>query len=339
MVIGTILESFIMHNNPILVEITRGSAVESVHRGTIIICNARGDIIFSAGDEKRDIFPRSAVKIFQALPSVMAGAPQKYGFDSPAMALMVASHNGEQVHTHKAWEMLTQMGLTENHLQCGAHNPYDAESLWEMGRDKATKSNLHNNCSGKHCGMLALTKLKGWDLAHYHHIDHPLQLAIKNTMQDLCETTCPVHGVDGCSVPTWQINMRSLAMGFAKIAVRKDSSQSMNDAMTLITESAMQNPYFVAGKNRHCTKIMSEFPMQAFVKVGAEGVYCAALPQLGLGIVCKCDDGNERAANMMLNIALVKAGLIGADKQANYLTTPMHNWNGIHVGGIRAVAV
>ncbi len=322
--------------NPICVHITRGDEVESVHRGSILITDNQGDVKFSLGNINRQIFPRSAIKIMQALPSVLSGAPKKYGFDNESLALMESSHNGEKIHTEKALKMLMAMDLTMDALKCGAHLPYDSDAVIDLGFYKQnTPCTLHNNCSGKHCGMLALAKYKGWDINNYHLSDHPVQLSIKNMMQKICETSLVKFGIDGCSVPTWQMPMPALALGFAKIANPKNLEKSLQNAIKELVNAGMNNPYFVAGKNRHCTKIMAHFQGQVFAKIGAEGVYCASLPKMGLGIAIKCDDGNERAANMMLNIALHK---IGIAKDKNLLNQALFNHQKIQVGEIKAVA-
>jgi len=336
--------------NPILVEVTRGGVVESAHAGAVAVLDADGGVVLALGDIDRPIFPRSAIKALQALPLVETGAADRYGLTAPEIALACASHNGEEEHVRTAAGMLAKAGLDVTALECGAQMP-SRESAPGRGRGGAqaplyragaSPTALHNNCSGKHSGFVCVACAMGEDPAGYIRPEHPTMRLVTAAIEDVCAHGLGAahRGTDGCSIPTFAIPLRALAHGFARYGTGTGLSPARAQAARRIMAAVAEAPFFVAGTERFDTTAMQTLGARAFTKVGAEGVYCAALPELGLGIALKCDDGAIRAAEVMLAAILRRfLPMSAAQEQAMQpLMAPrLTNWNGIHVGDLRAV--
>ncbi len=326
--------------NPVLVEVLRGGLVESAHRGSVAIYDGDGKRVLEIGDVSKPVFPRSAVKVIQALPLVESGAADAYGFGDRELALACASHNGEVTHTELARAMLGKAGLDESALECGAHWPSFQAATVELARSCASPVCFHNNCSGKHAGFLCACCHSGIDHRGYSGAGHWLQKQVRDAMEALTgaahdEAHC---GIDGCSIPTYAVPLGSLAHGFARMATGNGLAPERAKAAKRLFAACMAEPFFVAGTERADTRLMGIAPGRIFVKVGAEGVYCAAVPELGLGIALKCDDGAVRAAEVM--IAAVLADLFRDDhdiakKLQEQANPTMKNWNGMTVGSLR----
>lgn len=323
--------------NPVLVELTRGVSVESKHRGAFVVCDGSGKIVTSAGDIEAPIFPRSAVKAMQALFLVESGVARTYGFGNRELALACASHSGEPKHVELAAQMLAKAGLDQTNLECGAHWPSHEKVLIEQAKTGADPTSLHNNCSGKHAGFLCAACHCDLDLKGYVNPQHPLQQEIAWNVEAMTgrKLDMDLCGTDGCSIPTYAIPLRSLAHGFAKMVTGEGLAQERANASKLLIDACMAEPFYVAGTDRACTKFMEMAPGQIFAKTGAEGVYTAAVPELGLGIALKIDDGATRAAEVA--IAALIAKCLGfthpaaASLQA-FASRDFKNWNNMIVG-------
>jgi L-asparaginase II len=330
-------------SNPVLVEILRGDHVESVHRGAVAVCDADGKPVWEIGDTARAVFPRSAVKAIQALPFVESGAADVYGFGQRELALACASHSGEPAHTELASSMLGKAGLDVSALECGAHWPSRQEATINLARTGASPSALHNNCSGKHSGFLCTCAHTGIEHHGYVKAGHALQEMVREAMETV---TGAAHdeahrGTDGCSIPTYAVPLRDFARGFARMATGNGLAPQRAKAAKRLMSACMAEPFLVSGTDRADVALMEAAPGRIFVKTGAEGVYCAALPELGLGISLKCDDGASRAAEIM--IAAVLAKLLSKDEavaeKLGVLANPvLKNWNGISVASLRPTA-
>ena len=294
--------------NPVLIEVLRGNVVESVHRGAVLVCDADGKAVFEIGDASRPVFPRSAVKAIQALPLVESGAANSYDFGDKELALACASHSGEKEHVVLARSMLAKAGFDETALECGAHWPFDHEATVTLARSGRGPSGLHNNCSGKHSGFLCTCRHTG--LAHRGYVAaaHPFQELIREAMEDVTGAahTADNCAIDGCSIPTYAVPLKNLAIGFAKMATGVGLSAERARAAKRLFAACMAEPFLVAGTGKADTALMEAAPGRIFVKTGAEGVYCAAVPELGLGVALKCDDGAGRAAEAMVAAVLAK---------------------------------
>lgn len=327
--------------NPVTVEVTRGSLVESRHRGMAVVVDGAGKVVFQAGDVEAAVFPRSACKAMQALPLIESGAADAFGLTAKELALACSSHSGEEEHVKTAAAMLAKAGRNFEALECGAHWSFDQKTIIHQARTLDAPNALHNNCSGKHSGFICTCVQSGWDHTGYVGYDHPLQAEIRAVMEDLTGAALGSDncGVDGCSIPTYAAPLKGLAHGFAKMLTGTGVSQTRAKASRRLMEACMAEPFYVAGTGRACTKLMQVAPGKIFAKTGAEGVFVAALPEHGVAMAVKCEDGTTRAAESMI-FALVaryfEPGSAEREALMALANRTMKNWNGITVGEIRA---
>lgn len=330
--------------NPVTVEVTRGQLVESRHRGMAVVIDAEGAIVFSAGDVDSGVFPRSACKAMQALPLVESGAADAYGFGNRELALACASHSGEPEHVATAAAMLKAAGLDESVLECGAHWSSHQSVLIDQVRTLEKPTALHNNCSGKHSGFVCTCCHTGEDPRGYAGFDHPLQEAIRAIMTDLTGAVLSRDncGTDGCSIPTYAVPLTGLARGFGKLVTGKGLEPLRAAAARRLINACMAEPLYVAGTKRFCTKLMQVAPGKIFAKTGAEGVFCALLPDKGLSFAVKAEDGATRAAEAMIAALLARHFDADSEERAALMKLAHHgmtNWNGLSVGTIRTTDV
>ena len=327
-------------NNPVLIEIARGEVIESRHRGSVAIADAEGRLLLALGDVGRRTFPRSAVKAMQALPLIESGAADAFGLDEAELAVACGSHSGDAVHIAAVRSILAKAGLEESDLACGVHWPMSEQASRELARSGAKPGAIHNNCSGKHAGMLATAVHLGLEPQGYEQCSHPVQRAIARAMEEVCgidfgETDM---AVDGCSVPTYALPLAALATGFARLVSGKGLPRPRADAAERLVGACLSKPALVAGEGRFDTMAMRGLAPLVFAKGGAEGVHCAGLPRAGIGIAVKMDDGVKRGTEATL--AHVLAALVPEARRvlANHVAGDIRNWRGRKVGQIRRAA-
>ena len=326
--------------HPVTVEVSRGGIVESQHRGSLAIVDRSGKVQGAWGDIKQPVYPRSANKALQALAMMESGAAEKFGFSDAEIALACSSHGGEEMHTLGAASMLAKAGLSVDDLECGTHWPTHEDTLLKMAAKSEAPSDLHNNCSGKHSGMLAAALMMKAPTKGYIKQTHPLQQRVLGIIETMCGvdlSNAPV-GIDGCSIPTFGVPLENLAYGFARFIAPDDLPDARADACRHIAKAVFAHPEMVAGTGRYCTEMMQIMGSRVFLKTGAEGVYIAALPDYGLGVALKCDDGASRAAEMMMTAALHHIGVFEADDMAKiqrFLKVPLKNRAALEIGDIR----
>jgi L-asparaginase II len=334
--------------NPVLVEAMRGGARESLHRGSVAVLDADGSVVLAIGNIDVPVFPRSAVKVLQALPLVASGAAEQLGLDDEELAVACASHNGEPAHTAVVARALAKAGLDASALECGAHWPYREPVQRQMAAAGVAPTALHNNCSGKHAGFLCLAcRLSdGADLRRfakgYVGVEHPVMREVSAALQattgfDLATTA---RGTDGCSIPTYAVPLRHLALAFARVGTGTGLSPGHAAAARRLRAAVARHPFMVGGTDRFDTQVMQELGERVFCKVGAEGVFCAAFPERGLGVAIKIDDGNNARAAEVAMAAAIEA-FVGLDDEAArfmraFSDLTLRNWNGIEVGALRA---
>jgi L-asparaginase II len=325
--------------NPVLVEIIRGDWLESRHAGAIAIADAQGRLVLALGDVERPIYPRSAVKVLQALPLIESGAADAFGLDAEELAVACASHSGDAIHVAAVQRLLGKASLDETYLACGAHWPVSEVAVEALLRAGKRPLAIHNNCSGKHAGMLATAVHLGLSPKGYERVDHPVQIAIAGILSGLCGIDLAHAGIDGCSVPTFALPLSALARGFARFGTGEGLSPSRVKAARLLMQACFAAPVLVAGEGRFDTLVLQGLAPQAFVKGGAEGVHCGALPELGLGFALKIDDGAKRADERV--VAEILAALLPRARTvlAGQLQGEIRNWRGLKVGRIATSAV
>jgi L-asparaginase II len=330
--------------DPVLVEVTRGARVESRHRGAVAVSDSDGRIVFALGDSDAAVFPRSAIKAFQALPLVESGAADRYGLTEAEIALACASHSGEPFHAGTALAMLQKCGRGVETLECGVHWPSNNQTARALAAEGAEPSALHNNCSGKHAGFICLSCAAGVEPGGYVAADHYVQREVRAAIEDVTKTPLADPGlraIDGCAIPTYAIPLKALAQGFARFGAGDRLTPARAAATRRIREAVGAHPDMVAGTGRFDTTVMQALGLRAFVKTGAEGVYCAALPELGLGVAIKCEDGAGRAAETAMAALISKFLPLNEQEHAALAprrAPPLLNWNGVQVGLIRPSA-
>ena len=330
-----------MNANPILVEQTRGSFVENRHRGAFIISDAAGKVIAAAGDVSRPVFPRSAIKSIQALAMVGSGAIDRFALTDEQLALACASHMGEDFHVAGVSQFLAQVGLGAADLECGAHQPSNAGAREALRQAGLQPNALHNNCSGKHSGMLSVALALGVPTKDYVNRDHPVQQRVRAVIEivigtGLSEDRC---GTDGCSIPTWAAPLDAFAQGFAKMASGEGLPDELGKAAQRIFDAATTHPHLVGGTESPDTHIMRAFGSRVMQKGGAEGVQCGAIRDKGWGYALKCDDGNMHASQVMLAELLLAFAAPDADQRLvleRLARQVIRNVRGLEVGVMRA---
>jgi L-asparaginase II len=327
-------------SDPVLVEVVRGPLVESAHRGAVAVSDAHGRLLLSLGDGERPVFPRSAVKAFQALPLIESGAADKVGLTDAEIALAVSSHGGEPLHVETARGMLARVGRDEPCLECGVHWPTNQSAANELVRAGRRPDQLHNNCSGKHAGFVCLACASGIDPSGYVEPDHPVQEQVKVALEAMTGLRLgpEQRGIDGCSIPTYGIPLARLAQAFARFATGEGMTVDHAQAAQRIRKAVADHPIMVAGTGKFDTEVTSLLGLAAFVKTGAEGVYCGALPGPGLGIAVKCADGATRGAQVVMASLLLRfLALSGRERAAlEALEQPdLSNWRGTRIGQLR----
>ncbi len=326
----------------LLVEVTRGPQVESQHAGSAVVVDAAGAIVFAAGDVDQAVYPRSAVKALLALPLVETGAADRLGLTEAEIALACSSHSGEEIHVATALSMLGKAGRDAACLECGVQWPSNAAATQRLAASGARATALHNNCSGKHSGFICLACDRGEDPAGYIRPDHPTMREVTAALADMTGARLDDgnRAIDGCSIPTYAIPLRALALAFARFGAAAGLAPARAAATQRIRAAVTANPMLVAGTGRFDTRIMEALGARVFSKGGAEGAYCAAIPELGLGLAVKCADGAGRAAQVA-TAALIGHFLQLADHPViAELTRPvLKNWNGFEIGMMRPAGI
>lgn len=325
--------------NPVLVAVRRGALVESRHRGRLAIVDADGRVMLALGDVETPVFGRSAVKALQALPLVETGTADRLRLTPAEIALACASHNGEPAHVATARSMLAKAGRDDSVLECGPQWPERHADVAALDREGRAPGAIHNNCSGKHAGFVCLSCGLGVDPTGYVAAAHPVQEAVREALSDVTRTPLDAdcRGIDGCSIPTYAIPLKNLAFGFAKFVTGQGLAPERAKAARRIRQAVAANPFMVAGTNRFCTGVMEAFGERAFVKTGAEGVFCAAFPESGFGVALKIDDGGTRASEAVM--AAVAGRMLGDASRrvlARWSAAEIRNRNGWTVGSISA---
>jgi L-asparaginase II len=295
------------------VRVWRGERIESLHDVHAAVAGPEGRLRSAHGDPGRGAWIRSSAKPIQILPLVEEGLVDRFGFTGRELAVMVASHGAQPFHLEAVRSVLARADLDPGLLQCGPHVPFDDEAAAELLRSGREPDPIHNNCSGKHAGMLAACRGMGWPLETYLEPDHPLQERIHRTVADLARlppSEVP-RAVDGCGAPTFFLTVSAMATAFARLAAAdRERDTDRGRAIGLVLDAMADHPELVAGTGRVDTDVMARIGRRVIVKTGAEGVFCAALREPGLGLALKVADGAKRAQDVALIELLVGSGAL-----------------------------
>lgn len=293
-------------NAEILVEVTRGGIVESIHRGHLAVVDGDGNLIASLGEPETVTFLRSSAKPFQAIPILLSGTAERFGFTEKEIALACASHNGEEIHTTTARRILEKAGFAETDLRCGAHEPFSLEAARALAVRNEKPSQLDNNCSGKHAAMLAFARQTNASVENYDSLENPIQQSILEIIEKFSGVSRGEIGIgiDGCAAPNFALPIFNITLMFARLILPpKDFDSELREACRRAVSAMMTYPEMIGGSEpqRLDTLLMQALPGRIVSKVGAEGVYTAGiLPspgwKRGLGIALKIEDGSDRRA-------------------------------------------
>jgi L-asparaginase II len=325
---------------PLLVEVTRGGMVESRHRGIAAVVDAEGRVLRGWGDVERPVYARSAIKSLQAMPLIETGAFDARGLGDEELALACASHAGEPRHTGLVASWLERIGLSHADLECGSHLPYDEATAHELIRRGEAPTALHNNCSGKHAGMLTTALHRGEKPKGYVRHEHPVQQRILGVLEQMTghDLSRAPRGVDGCGIPTIAVPLGGLAYAMARIADPSDLPDARAEAAARIRRAWGRHPYLIGGRDSFDTRFMQAAGSEVLLKIGAEGVMCAVLPGQGLGVAVKIDDGAARAVGVAMAGILRSLGVLPEEawRDLDGLVRPeITNRAGLAVGSLR----
>jgi L-asparaginase II len=323
------------------VTVWRGSIPESRHRVEAAIADPAGRLIAATPNAGVVTAFRSSAKPFQLLPFVERGLAERWQLGDEHLAIMAASHSGSHRHVAVVRDLLERFDLSESLLACGTHDPLDPGTLADMRRDRTTATPLHNNCSGKHAGMLALCKAEGWPLEGYELAGHPLQQLLLRTVAEVCgvDPATIETGVDGCSVVVFGVPLAAMATGFARLAAARPDGAAREQALARIRDAMAAHPYLVGGYRRFDTELMEAARGALVAKIGAEGLECIALRDARLGLAVKCEDGSPRGTSPATLAVLEHLGLVGADTldpMAHERRPVVLNVRGLQVGRVEA---
>jgi len=327
-------------------EVLRGNQVESLHFAAAAVVDREGQLVARLGSADLVTYSRSSLKPFQTLPTVMRGFPGRFGLDDHHLALICASHSGEERHVQAAREILAAIDAKEDHLQCGVHVPLFYRDNEEPVPARKSFSPIFNNCSGKHSGMLALSRILGLPLENYLDVQSPLQRLIRAQVAQTLgvQPNDMTYGIDGCSVPNYAVPLRALAYGYARLAAsagpKPRTDDECHDACKRIVGAMRSHPEMVSGEGRFDLALAQATNGRVFSKAGGEAVECVGIPERGWGIAVKIADGNARAVAPVVVGILKQLDLLSRDEcaaLANQATPVLINHRGIEIGTIRMV--
>lgn len=323
-----------MEFNPVLYRSYRGHVCESAHRGAVCLLDASGSIQFSLGDPHQVTYPRSALKFFQQLPLLESGAADALGLSEEELAITCGSHNGEERHVAVVRQILEKAGLDETYLQCGPQYPSRYRDRLPFYKNDWEPQPIYNNCSGKHAGFLALCHYWGYDVADYLAYDHPIQVAVKKAVAEMHD--CGVDQLegarDGCSAPIYPLSLYRQALGYQQLGLLQNQNSSRGKACAKLLASVETYPFMIAGNKRYCTQLLQHANERVIGKTGAEGIFGLTLPQRGIGMAIKIENGQMgpqyAVAQQLLQLLEVK----GIEPLNEWKERPLTNLNNWHVG-------
>jgi L-asparaginase II len=319
----------------------RGVTVEAEHRADVAVVDAEGNLTHYIGDPEAVYMTRSSIKPFQALPLILSGGFDRFGFDRRHLAIMCSSHSGTDEHVAVVCEALAKAGNTPDDLLCGTGWPlyFQFEGMQPPVSDDQYGS-LRSDCSGKHAGFLALARHLGVPTAEYLNPESRIHKMVKQALADVCECSSEnmAVGIDGCSAPNFSMPVRNLAVGFKNLALARNADPAMRQALARVLDAMTTEPYLVAGRNRFCYDFMRSFPGRGVTKLGAESIQGLGLTDPPIGIAVKVTDGAIRALGPICLQVLRELGIV--TQLANlpflqpYQTPVVRNARGLETGRI-----
>jgi len=318
-----------MKQGPLVVDILRGKIVESSHLIDAVVLDSKNQVIAEYGDSQRPVFPRSAIKMIQAIPFVESGAAEHFQLSEDFLALACGSHQGEEQHTVRIKIWLEKLGKNENILACGPHYPFDEIAKFSLIQEHLKPSRIHNNCSGKHCGIISTSIFLKENPSNYQSYDHPAQVRLRNTLTRLSGINFDQApwGIDGCGIPTYAVPLMATTRALNNIFQSESGLKILN--------AVKKFPEMISGSHGFCSEIIKKSLGKSIAKGGAEGVYSAFIPEAGVSFALKTRDGAHRAAELSTIFLLSKFGGLSESQTLELqLSTSaiIKNWAGDKVG-------
>lgn len=318
----------------------RGGRVESIHRGTFVVAEPSGRIVLAAGEPRQRTYMRSSAKPFQSMALILTGAAEALGLSPQDLAIASASHSGEPEHVYAVLHLLARAGVDSTALRCGTHPPLDASEARRLAKEGESPTALHNNCSGKHAGMLAACSFMEWPIDSYTDPAHPLQQLNLQTVAAF--TGHPVEeigiAIDGCGVPVFYVSVLGIARAFARLATGNELEDRYGVAATRIREAMMSFPHLVGGTGRLDTQLMTAGSGAIVCKGGAQGGEGIGLIPSGLGLGMKISDGSSSSIGLISFRVLSAIGALDAPMKealSEYDDAPIRNHAGTVVGAVK----
>jgi L-asparaginase II len=326
-----------MRPGPLSVNIFRGKTQESRHLVDAVVVDSHGKVIESFGDCEQLVFPRSAIKMIQALPLLESGAAEKLKLSEKEIALACASHKGEPQHTEVVQVWLARLGLGEKDLECGSHWPSDEATKFAMICEGKKPCAFHNNCSGKHAGFLSTAVYLGEPTANYIQYDHPVQKNLRRVLSEISQYNYDhaSWGVDGCGIPTYAVPLKVIAKAMAALLPEASADSLRKAAAKKILSAVSSEPSMISGTQGLCSRIVRISDGRAIAKTGAEGVYTALIPEKGIALALKVRDGASRASELAALYLIEKLGGLTSTEAENLRASTaavIKNWVGLKVG-------
>jgi L-asparaginase II len=299
---------------PLEIRVLRGGRRESRHEVHAVVVRADGDEESRYGDPDLETYWRSSMKPFQALPLAEDGVTRALEMTARELALCCASHVGSAAHVEVVQGLLGRLEFAESDLACGPHRPFEDEEADRILREGGSYGRLHNNCSGKHAGMLALALHHGWERDGYHEFDHPVQARIRASLDRWIDRDVESlgWGVDGCGVPTPSLPLREMALACARLG---RAARRAEGAPAAVVGAMTGHPHLVSGSGRPVTRIMEVTSGRVLAKEGAEGVFCMAVAAEDLGVALKVIDGASRARTPAALRVLSELGVLRPEEE------------------------
>ena len=318
----------------------RNKIKESVHSIKCLISSYNGEIIYTTKNENDLIYPRSSIKIFQAIPFALSNAVKSFDLNQKQIALSCSSHSAEKFHVKELESWLKKIGLNRNVLKCGVHNPLDKPSSDKLLLSGIKPNQIHNNCAGKHLAMLSGCKINKFNLDNYLDINHPHQVQIRKIFSEFSENNISKfqYGIDGCSAPQYAFRMKDLIVSLQNILKSLKNKFEYTKEISLLINSISKNPYFIGGSKNLDSNLIHITKGEIFCKGGAEGVFLFAHIKKGICGVFKVIDGNERALPSAVLELFKKLKILNKSQQENFRAfykTNLYNHAKLKIGTIK----
>ncbi len=276
---------------------TRSALTESSHSLKVLITDTNGKVLLTSQNENDLIYPRSSIKIFQAIPFIQSKAKEFYKLNPKKIALACSSHRGEKFHIKELKNWIIKIGITNKTLKCGIHNPLNLKASESLFRSNNLANELHNNCAGKHLAMVTTCKLLKYNINNYLGFDHPHQIKIRKIFETFIEKKIQKrnYGIDGCSAPQYSFKIKDIGKMLINLIKSYNGNFQYYDEVKLLIDSVIKNPKYIGGTDSLDSRIMMITNKKVFCKGGAEGVFIFIHLIKGISGIIKIEDGNERA--------------------------------------------